>query len=136
MNTSNRPIPEAIDGLPWTVTIRPPQNHGGGILYGVTDLHGHAMTLPPEEHTSARFVRLHELAHAKFTPRNIPPHAAAKKANAALLVAEFFLDVFNFVAPKWSHSRFLANVHPRDHPWSLSTRSQPFRKNPSRYVQP
>lgn len=84
MNTSNRPIPEAIDGLPWTVTIRPPQNHGGGVLYGVTDLSGHAMTLPPEEHTSARFVRLHELAHAKWTPRNIPPHAAAKKARATV----------------------------------------------------
>jgi len=84
MNTNNRPIPEAIDGLPWQVTIRPPQNHGGGILYGVTDLHGHAMTLPPEEHTSARFVRLHELAHAKWTPRNIPPHAAAKKAKATI----------------------------------------------------
>jgi hypothetical protein len=83
MNT-NRPIPEAIDGLPWTVTIRPPTNHGGGILYGVTDLHGHAMTLPPEEHTSARFVRLHELAHAKWTPRHIPPHAAAKKAKATV----------------------------------------------------
>lgn len=84
MNTSNRPIPEAIDGLPWQVTIRPPTNHGGGIVYGVTDLHGHAMTLPPEEHTSARFVRLHELAHAKFTPRNVPPHAAAKKAKATI----------------------------------------------------
>lgn len=84
MNTSNRPIPEAIDGLPWTVTIRPPQNHGRGVLYGVTDLHGHAMTLPPEEHTSARFVRLHELAHAKWTPRNVPPHAAAKKARATI----------------------------------------------------
>jgi hypothetical protein len=83
MNT-NRPIPEAIDGLPWTVTIRPPQNHGGGVLYGVTDLHGHAMTLPPEDHTSARFVRLHELAHAKWTPRNVPPHAAAKKAKATI----------------------------------------------------
>lgn len=80
--STNRPIPEAIDGLPWTVTIRPPTDHGGGILYGVTDLHGHAMTLPPEEHTSARFVRLHELAHAKWTPRNVPPHAAAKKAKA------------------------------------------------------
>jgi len=82
--STNRPIPEAIDGLPWTVTIRPPQSHGGGILYGVTDLHGHAMTLPPEEHTSARFVRLHELAHAKWTPRNVPPHAAAKKARATI----------------------------------------------------
>lgn len=84
MSTSNRPIPEAIDGLPWTVTIRPPTNHGGGVLYGVTDLHGHAMTLPPEDHTSARFVRLHELAHAKWTPRNVPPHAAAKKAKATI----------------------------------------------------
>lgn len=84
MNTSNRPIPEAIDGLPWAVTIRPPQNHGGGILYGVTDLRGQQMTLPPEEHPSARFVRLHELAHAKWTPRNVPPHAAAKKAKATV----------------------------------------------------
>lgn len=84
MNTSNRPIPEAIDGLPWQVLIRPPQNHGGGILYGVTDLRGQQMTLPPEEHPSARFVRLHELAHAKFTPRNVPPHAAAKKAKATV----------------------------------------------------
>ena len=83
MNT-NRPIPEAIDGLPWTVTIRPPINHGGGILYGITDLSSHAMTLPPEDHTSARFVRLHELAHAKWTPRNIAPHAAAKKAKATV----------------------------------------------------
>ena len=84
MNTSNRPIPEAIDGLPWQVLIRPPTNHGGGILYGVTDLRGQQMTLPPEDHTSARFVRLHELAHAKWTPRNVPPHAAAKKAKATV----------------------------------------------------
>jgi len=84
MNPSNRPIPEAIDGLPWQVTIRPPQNHGGGVLYGVTDLRGQQMTLPPEDHTSARFVRLHELAHAKWTPRNIAPHAAAKKAKATI----------------------------------------------------
>ncbi len=70
--------------MPWQVLIRPPTNHGGGILYGVTDLRGQQMTLPPEEHPSARFVRLHELAHAKWTPRNMPPHAAAKKAKATV----------------------------------------------------
>jgi hypothetical protein len=84
MKTSNRPIPEAIDGLPWTVTITPPSNHGSGILYGVTDLGAHRMTLPPEEHPSARYVRLHELAHAKWTPRNVPPHRAAKLAKATI----------------------------------------------------
>jgi hypothetical protein len=81
---TNRPIPEAIDGLPWTVTITPPTNHGGGTLYGVTDLREQRMTLPPEEHPSARYVRLHELAHAKWTPRNVPPHRAAKLAKATV----------------------------------------------------
>jgi hypothetical protein len=81
---TNRPLPEAIDGLPWTVTITPPSNHGSGILYGVTDLGAHRMTLPPEEHPSARYVRLHELAHAKWTPRNVPPHRAAKLAKATV----------------------------------------------------
>lgn len=84
MTTDNRPLPEAIDGRAWRVIIRPPANHGSGILYGVTDLSGASMQLPPENHPSARFVRLHELAHARWTPRDKPPHAVAKKAKATV----------------------------------------------------
>jgi hypothetical protein len=90
---TNRPIPEAIDGLPWTVTITPPSNHGGGILYGITDLASHRMTLPPEEHPSAQYVRLHELAHAKWTPRNVPPHRAAKLAAASVTDVQICEDL-------------------------------------------
>jgi hypothetical protein len=82
--TTNRPLPEAIDGLPWEVTIRPPQALAQGLLYGVTNLTEQKMILPPENHPSAQYVRLHELAHAKWTPRNIDPAKAAKAAKATV----------------------------------------------------
>lgn len=82
--STNRPLPEAIDGRPWSVTITDPAITAGGVLYGVTDLTGRKMILPPESHPAARFTRLHELAHAKWTPPNESPGKIAKRANATL----------------------------------------------------
>lgn len=57
-------MPEAITGTPWTVL--PKQQDDA--TYGWTDPEHAQMALPQEGSPNERFVRLHELGHAKFTP--------------------------------------------------------------------
>lgn len=64
------PLPEAIDGKPWAIS------HEGNPR---VDLQSHQMFVPmgssPEDH----FIRLHEMAHTKWTPRNKDPMKEARK---------------------------------------------------------
>ena len=63
----SRPIPEAINGKPWTVKII--QKYPGQTgPEGWTDTTKHEMALPSDDAENARFVRLHELMHAAITP--------------------------------------------------------------------
>lgn len=81
--TDPRPVPGAIDGLPWQVTISPPVKFAPGRrATGTTSFEAHAMTVPSPEDLSAdsaRWVALHELAHARWTPPNIQPAKVARK---------------------------------------------------------
>lgn len=56
------PLPEAIDGRPWAIAFGPP---GSGSM----DPTARRMVVPPGTDPSSRFIRSHELAHSKITPR-------------------------------------------------------------------
>lgn len=64
------PLPEAIDGQPWSV-----QNQGNPRV----DLHARQMFVPLSESPEDHFVRLHEMAHTKWTPRSKDPMKEAAK---------------------------------------------------------
>jgi len=72
-----RPVPGAIDGLPWTVTEGAPIGH----IDGTTDLSGRTMRVLHRSAHAARWVAQHELGHARWTPRASDPRKVAK-ANA------------------------------------------------------
>lgn len=80
-----RPIPGALDGAAWDVRISPPQALGSGRrALGATNARERQMFVPSPEHSSAslaRWVALHELGHAKFTPtgRAHTPAAICRK---------------------------------------------------------
>jgi hypothetical protein len=59
MNNSIMPLPEAIDGKPWII------REGSGSC----DTVGRALAVPTDSRDSSRFVRNHEMGHAKITPR-------------------------------------------------------------------
>lgn len=69
-----RPIPGAIDGLPWTVTEGAPIGH----VDGTTDLSGRTMRVLHRSAYAARWVAQHELGHARWTPRASDPRKVAK----------------------------------------------------------
>jgi hypothetical protein len=56
------PLPEAIDGRQWDIDYCPP---GSGSM----DPIGRKMVIPPFDDAGSRFIRAHELGHAKITPR-------------------------------------------------------------------
>ena len=68
-------MPEAITGTPWIV-IPQPQN---AVVNGATDVKGNKMSLPDAGAPNERFVRLHELGHAKFTPSEANPTKLASR---------------------------------------------------------
>lgn len=53
------PLPEAIDGKPWRVDEGP----------GSCDTVGRVLEVPTDDCAGSRFIRNHELGHAKITPR-------------------------------------------------------------------
>jgi hypothetical protein len=59
MNSRISPLPEAIDGRQWTV------QEGTGYCDTVSRILG----VPGDDSNGSRFVRNHELGHAKITPR-------------------------------------------------------------------
>lgn len=59
MNKRITPLPEAIDGKPWTV----------GAGSGSCDTVNRVLRVPLDDSAAARFVRNHELGHARITPR-------------------------------------------------------------------
>lgn len=59
MNSHISPLPEAIDGNPWTV------KEGSGSCDTVSRILG----VPMDDSSGSRFIRNHELGHAKITPR-------------------------------------------------------------------
>jgi hypothetical protein len=56
------PLPEAIDGRKWDIAFCPP---GSGSM----DPTSRKMVIPPFDDAGSRFIRAHELGHAKITPR-------------------------------------------------------------------
>ena len=94
-NTYPRPLPEAITGTPWTVTFSGPVLNGDGRLCsGNTNTGQHQMMLPAD--TSAddggRYVTLHELGHAKWTPAKATPHSSAKRCKCTVADIQFCED--------------------------------------------
>lgn len=79
-----RPIPGALDGAAWDVRVSPPQALGSGRrALGATNARERQMFVPSSASgpALARWVALHELGHAKFTPtgRAHTPAAIARK---------------------------------------------------------
>jgi len=87
MTTQNiadpRPIPGAIDGLGWIVTEAPPI----GSTEGSTNLDDRTMRVLHREDHAARWVAVHEMGHARWTPRKSNPGRIAK-ANAPATVLD------------------------------------------------
>jgi len=63
-------LPEAVDGFGWTHQATPNS--------GSVDLLNRVFCAPIEDTPEARFIRLHELAHARWTPRTSATKAAKK----------------------------------------------------------
>ena len=80
-----RPIPGALDGVPWDVRVSPPQALGSGRrALGATNARERQMFVPSPVQSGpalARWVALHELGHAKWTPtgRAHTPAAICRK---------------------------------------------------------
>lgn len=66
----NRPWPEAITHDPWDVTITSPTDPGGlpAGAAGGTNIERRIMATPGSKAERDRFVRIHEMLHAKHTP--------------------------------------------------------------------
>jgi hypothetical protein len=62
MRDSNRPVPAAIDGRKWQLTPAP------GDLTGQTDTRKARIVVPVSDTPTGRYIRNHELAHARITP--------------------------------------------------------------------
>lgn len=82
MSTSNttdpRPIPGALDGERWSVRCAPPADFGPGRRsLGSTDVRQRTMLVPEAGSTAARWVALHELGHARWTPKTASPRRIA-----------------------------------------------------------
>lgn len=82
---TNRPVPSAIDGKPWTV------DESENETTGATDMKGRHMVAPRHDTELARLVRLHELAHAKITPRKAADKAA-EEANCSIEALQWAED--------------------------------------------
>ena len=63
---SNKVVPSAIDGRDWQV------NQENADMMGATDLKRAKMSAPRGDNATARMVRIHELMHAKITPKTDP----------------------------------------------------------------
>jgi hypothetical protein len=74
MKKRSFPLPEAIDGANWTIDV------GAASV----DLRARRMLVPLEDTDGARFVRAHEMAHAKITPR-VSAGATAAKYGVSML---------------------------------------------------
>lgn len=106
-----RPIPGAIDGTPWHVKTMPTAAEGTSRVHGYTDHGTHTMAVPAAPSTRARWVALHELAHAKFTPAKSKPSAILKKHAPATHVDLQVIEDLR-VNSRLHHARLL-NI-PRD----------------------
>lgn len=73
---SNLVVPGAIDGRHWETIGTPAET------VGQTDVRRRMMAAPAGDTPLARFVRLHELAHARITP-SLNPHAVAARAGCS-----------------------------------------------------
>jgi len=62
MRDSTRPVPAAIDGRRWQLTPSP------GDLTGQTDTRKARIVCPVSDTPTGRYIRNHELAHARITP--------------------------------------------------------------------
>lgn len=67
------PVPEAIDGKPWDIRDGRPQ----------ADCKSRVMFIPTQDTPAAAFLRAHETAHAKITPK-VHPGAVAKKHKVSI----------------------------------------------------
>lgn len=67
---TNKVVPSAIDGRDWQV------NQENADMMGATDLKRAKMSAPRGDNATARMVRIHELMHAKITPKTDPQKAA------------------------------------------------------------
>lgn len=79
----DRPIPAAIDGRPWTVHRI---DAGGG-----TDVRRAVMQVETADTPTARLIRIHELAHARATPR-VTPDDEARKGGVTLEALQWSED--------------------------------------------
>lgn len=82
---TNRPVPSAIDGKPWTV------EESDNETTGATDMRSRHMVAPRHDTEMARLVRLHELAHAKITPRR-PADKCAEEAHCSIEALQWSED--------------------------------------------
>ncbi len=73
MKKNIMPLPEAFDGRPWTV--------GEGA--GTCDTVNRVLRVPLDESDAARFVRNHELGHARITPR-VPAWKQCRKFEVSM----------------------------------------------------
>ena len=67
------PVPEAIDGKPWDIRDGRPQ----------ADCKSRVMFIPTQDTPAATFLRAHETAHAKITPK-VHPGTVCKKHKVSL----------------------------------------------------
>jgi hypothetical protein len=75
------PIPEAIDGRRWSVDDGRPQ----------VDTTARRMLVPLQDTDGDRFIRAHEMAHARITPK-VGAGKAAKKAGVTMLALQVSED--------------------------------------------
>jgi hypothetical protein len=74
-----RPIPGALDGSNWIVRTMEPTLDGSCKVHGYTDHTKREMAVPSAPSTRARWVALHEMGHARFTPTKSRPNAILAK---------------------------------------------------------
>ena len=104
--TDPRPIPGAIDGTPWRVKTMAPTVENSTRVHGYTDHTKHEMAVPAAPSNRARWVALHELGHAKFTPANSKPSAILKKNAPATQVDLQVMEDLR-INSRLSHARLL-----------------------------
>jgi hypothetical protein len=78
------PLPEAIDGAKWDVRE--------SASVAQTDTKGRAMSVPFADTDAAEFLRSHETAHARITPK-VHAHVAAKRAGITMEAMQVCEDV-------------------------------------------
>lgn len=85
------PLPSAIDGKPWQVTelVYDPGSYAGGYC----DPKNRRIAVPLGDSLEERFMRIHEQAHARWTPtKGIGPNRMANKYNCKELDIQFMED--------------------------------------------